>query len=207
MARPTNTETQNEQMRQRLIQGALELFRAGGVDAVSLRKLADHVGVSHTTLYRYYSNKSALLNAIRVGSLLTLRQYARDADDPTMPVLERIRAAALALIRYGTQHPREYRFVFAEEQPALRQQEKLVAVRHEIFDHIVELATEAEKKGLIAMDARTWVHIAWSTLHGMMILQESKQLLEGRQFEELLTPALDTLLPDVSSQPRAVGRR
>ena len=180
------------------------MFRDGGIDAVSLRRLADHVGVSHTTLYRYYSNKGALLDAIRMGSLFELKECLLEADDPTIPVLERIRAAALALIRFGTQHPHEYRFVFADEQPDLRRQKELVDLRHKIFDHIVELAEEAENTGLIALDARTWVHIAWSTLHGMLILQESKQLLEGRRFEELLTPALDTLLPDVTSGPRAI---
>ena len=82
---------------------------------------------------------------------------------------------------------------------------ELKKLRHEIFDHIVELAEEAEDDGLITLDGRTWVHIAWSTLHGMLILQESKQLLEGRRFEDLLTPALETLLPNVKSEPRVVA--
>ena len=97
---------------------------------------------------------------------------------------------------FGLLRAREYRFVFADEQPQLEPSHPLLRLRHSVFNHIVELAEEAKRKNLIALDARTWVHIAWALLHGMLILKESNQLLEGRQFEDLLEPALDTLLPE-----------
>lgn len=178
--------------------GALELFRDGGIKAISLRKLAQHVGVSHTMMYRYFGSKEDLLTAIRVSSLSALQQNLLEADDPNEDVSQRIRAAAVALIDFGMRRPREYRFIFAEEQPQLDSKHALLKLRHTVFDHIVALADEARSQGLIAQDARTWVNIAWGLLHGMLILEENNQLLQGRQFGELLDPALEMLLPQAA---------
>lgn len=198
MARPANTDIENERMRERLATGARELFRHGGVSELSLRKLSDHVGVSHTMLYRHFANKDDLLTAMRVSSLSALQQRLQQADNPGEPVLVRIRSAAVALVEFGRKHAREYRFIFADDQPRLNTEHPLMKLRHGVFDHIVALAEEAKGQGLIALEARTWVHIAWGLLHGILVLEESNQLLEGRDFDELLKPALDTLLPEAA---------
>lgn len=182
-------------MRERLMVGALELFRDGGTQAISLRRLALNVGVSHTMLYRYFANKEELLTAIRMSSLEALEQTLLDADTGSSDVMLRIETATLALVKFGRERFREYRFIFAHEQPRLDKNHPLLALRHRVFNHIVVMAEEANAKGLIALDARTWVHIAWGLIHGMLVLDDSNQLIEGRQFDELMRPVLDTLLP------------
>lgn len=198
MARPANTDIENERMRERLSDGALELFRSGGVSAVSLRKLSREVGVSHTLLYRHFTNKEDLLTAIRLRSMTALEKSLKEVDDSNADVLTRIRAAALALVEFGRKHRREYRFIFADEQPQLDQKHALLELRHRVFDHIVALAEEAKSHGLLAQDPRTWVHIAWGLIHGMLVLEESDQLVEGRELDDLLGPALEMLLPQAS---------
>jgi AcrR family transcriptional regulator len=194
MARPASTALDEARMREQLARGALALFREGGIDAVSLRKLAGHLGVSHTMLYRYFDSKEALFTAVRLASLDLLYEQLCRADVPSAPPLERVRAVSQALIRFGLEYAREYRFLFSAEQPRMEQQPELLALRHRVFDHIVDIAKAAKQGQLIAMDPRTWVHLAWSMLHGLLTLHESNQLLEGRRFEDLIDAALEVLL-------------
>jgi AcrR family transcriptional regulator len=182
-------------MRERLAGAALRLFREAGPEGVSLRKLSQELGISHTMLYRYFDNKDALFTAVRVASLQVLHGALLEADVAAAPVLTRIRAAVQALVSFGLQYPREYRFLFADEQPELSGNHALLQLRHQVFDHIVMIATVAQRQQVIALEPRTWVHMAWALLHGILTLRESNQLLEGRQFDELLEPALTLLLP------------
>lgn len=194
MARPANTEVDDERMRTRLAAGALALFRQYGLEAVTLRRLATQMGVSHTMLYRYFESKEALFTAVRLASLQALHQQLDAADNAAQGSLQRIRAVAEALIRFGIEHAREYRFLFSAEQPALAENAELLALRHGVFDHIVAIAEAAAAQGLIRMEPRTWVHMAWALLHGLLTLNESNQLLEGRSFSELVDAALEVLL-------------
>lgn len=47
--------------RQRLVAGALELLKTSGLEALSMRKLAAHVGVSLSTVYAWAGSKDRLL--------------------------------------------------------------------------------------------------------------------------------------------------
>lgn len=194
MARPANSEQDDAKMRERLATAALSLFRESGLDGVSLRKLAAHLGVSHTLLYRYFDGMEGLFTALRLASLRLLFERLQAADDIDAKPLERIRASTRALVEFAQEHPREYRFLFSAEQPHLAQQPELLALRHRVFDHIVDIAQVAKKQRLIAIDPRTWVHMAWALLHGLLTLQESNQLLEGRQFDDLVDAALKVLI-------------
>ncbi|MCF6197253.1 MAG: TetR/AcrR family transcriptional regulator, partial [Emcibacter sp.] len=51
----------HDDLRQKLIDATRDMIRSGGVEAVSLRKLADRVGVSRTAAYHYFRDKNVLL--------------------------------------------------------------------------------------------------------------------------------------------------
>ena len=50
--------------RERVLEGAIALADDGGVGALTIRSLAQHLGVKPMTLYYYVANKSAILDAI-----------------------------------------------------------------------------------------------------------------------------------------------
>jgi TetR/AcrR family transcriptional regulator, cholesterol catabolism regulator len=49
------------ELRERIIEGAAELFRIYGIKAVTMDSLASHLGVSKRTIYEVFSNKDDLL--------------------------------------------------------------------------------------------------------------------------------------------------
>jgi AcrR family transcriptional regulator len=89
--------------RDAIIAAAREMIVAGGVEALSLRRLARRLGVTAPALYSHVDNKQALIRAvaeIEVGRLAGDFESVHDAD----PV-ERIRAQSRAYVTYARENP------------------------------------------------------------------------------------------------------
>jgi len=64
MGRPKKSELGPVPTKERILQKALELFATRGYDAVSVRDITNPLELNQATLYIYYKNKAALLDAI-----------------------------------------------------------------------------------------------------------------------------------------------
>lgn len=85
-ARPTEPAS-----RERVVEVALELLRVGGLDALSMRKVAAELGVSVSTVYWWAGNKEQLLALVvdEIHGRIELPE-----DDPAVPWVEQLRAYA-----------------------------------------------------------------------------------------------------------------
>ena len=72
-----------------VVDAALAVLDADGIDAVSLRRVGSELGVSHMTLYTYFDSKESLLNAM-VARTLELPSFV---PDPERTWDERLRRA------------------------------------------------------------------------------------------------------------------
>ena len=59
------TEQEIKEMRERILDATIELARQEGLEGVSIRKIADRIGVSHMLLYSYFENRAAIIQALR----------------------------------------------------------------------------------------------------------------------------------------------
>jgi AcrR family transcriptional regulator len=128
------SEGLRERKRQRtkeLIQAtALQLFDERGFDATTVQQIADAVGVSHMTFYRYFPTKeSAVLDDgydPMIGDLIA-------AQDPDVPPVERVRRALVAGLEQ----------VYPIERETLRVRVRLIlatpALRARFFDQHASL--------------------------------------------------------------------
>jgi AcrR family transcriptional regulator len=60
----SSVKTRRQLSRERVLSGAVALADEGGVAALTIRSLAQHLGVKPMTLYHYVANKSEILDAI-----------------------------------------------------------------------------------------------------------------------------------------------
>ncbi|MEU9137351.1 TetR/AcrR family transcriptional regulator [Streptomyces sp. NPDC048404] len=88
--------------REEILDAAVAIADEHGVDAVSMRALADRVGVTPMALYRHVKDKSALLDGM-VGRLLTALLPADPAEHVTWDA--RLRALAHAARKVTQEHP------------------------------------------------------------------------------------------------------
>lgn len=96
--------------RERIVQSALELARDEGLSGVSMRKLAQELGVEAMSLYHHVPNKRALLILMAERSLSTLSPV-----DPTLPWTERLVQLLDAIFRAGMQNPAMISVLAAQE--------------------------------------------------------------------------------------------
>jgi AcrR family transcriptional regulator len=105
-------ERQKESLRQEILDAAREMFASEGFENVSMRKIAEKIEYSPTTIYLYFKDKSDLIYQLCEESFAKLGQILerirRKHDDP----LEALREAAQAYVKFGLQHPNHYKVIF-----------------------------------------------------------------------------------------------
>ncbi len=100
-----------EQLRLLILDAARCLFVERGIESVSMREIAKQIGYSATTLYNYFTDKEALLQALCDADFLALAsgmQAIMQMPDP----IGRIRALCQGYAQFALQHPSHYRFMF-----------------------------------------------------------------------------------------------
>jgi AcrR family transcriptional regulator len=98
-------------LREALIQAAIELVALQGADRFSMREASRMAGVSSGAPYRHFPDNDALLRATarRVSALLSEAQQAAVArlEEPAL----RLRAIGIAGVRFAVEHPELFRLL------------------------------------------------------------------------------------------------
>lgn len=93
-----------------ILAAARELFLEKGVESVSTRQIATRVGISQTAFYNYFETREQLIDQLMTDAFAKLGAVLADVaqDDP----VESVAAAGRAYMRFGLEHPDEYRLAF-----------------------------------------------------------------------------------------------
>jgi AcrR family transcriptional regulator len=114
--RPVRSQQQVEDMRLRIAEHALQLFQKNGYHAISMRQLAQAVGCTVMTLYRYYPRKIDILRDLWAQVFETLfddlDQEAKRHSDP----IQRIEAIALGYVQFWLKNRDHYFLVFMSSE-------------------------------------------------------------------------------------------
>ena len=174
---------------------AARRFAELGYAGVTLRALADELGCSRMTPYRYFKDKADILAAVRAEGFRRLAEREEAAASGASGPMQRVEAVSRAYLRFAADEPDSYRLMFefpekalsSSATPELRRQ----ATRSQL--PLLEAIREAGRAGVIDGDTATVAHLLWAALHGLVALHLSNHLQLGRGFEEL-SDALLTLL-------------
>jgi AcrR family transcriptional regulator len=175
--------------RTRLCDVAEKLFAAHGPDGVTLREMADALGVSSMTPYRYFKDKDSILAAVRTRAF---NRFAAAMESARESTTGRPRNAYL---EFALAHPAAYRMMFDISQPTFADYPELLAAmeraRRTMGGGLRELAAEGRFKGDVELTA----YVFWSTMHGAVML-ELAGLLEGSKLDarKIAKPAVEALM-------------
>jgi AcrR family transcriptional regulator len=101
-----------EEFRREILDAARELFLNEGYEKFSMRKLAEKIGYSPTSIYLYFKGKDDLLFAIceefAERFVTTLNDIRSRSNDP----LDALRQAMLYRIEFGLNNPNQYRVFY-----------------------------------------------------------------------------------------------
>jgi AcrR family transcriptional regulator len=192
----------SDDIKSRIVAAARALYFERGPEAVTMRAVAERVGVTATALYRHFADKDALLReVVGEGSRLLGSHLFRALEAPTP--LERLRATAMAYLDFALAQPQAYRALFEpsmdadEASPVHRQ-------RGAVSRFLRDRVREAMDAGVIAPgDPEGAALTVWSLLHGLASLHQAGITRMEWLRERALTHLLDGIrIVDGSGTPR-----
>ena len=183
-------------LRQSLLLAAKELIAEHGIEALSLRKLADKVGVSRTAAYHYFIDKNDLLCALAANGFRRWQTSLDQLSCNHLPERDKFEQYVLAYITFATNNPEEYELMFGrciwkQFQCTVELQE----ISHTTFQHQVEMIDRWQSIGLINGDsALRTAQVIWGTLHGIAKLFIDGVYNDVTRVEEIVISALPMFL-------------
>ena len=82
MTRPRRTTYRHGNLKAEALSAAYDLVAHAGHDSLSLRQIADSVGVAHRSLYNHFEDREALLDAVATEAYTRLATILAKAANP-----------------------------------------------------------------------------------------------------------------------------
>jgi AcrR family transcriptional regulator len=169
----------------RLCDAATRLFAERGREGFSMRELANALGVSPMTPYRYFKDKDDILAAVRARAFDRFSESLERAFAKPGSAAERAAAAGDAYMKFAFGEPQSYRMMFDLSQPDEEQYPDLVRAttrgRATMTQHIPGLIAD----GLLEGDPEEIGHVFWAAIHGAVVLQLAGKLTPEFDFRRL----------------------
>jgi len=169
----TSDGSQTEGLRRRILDTARHLLVEDGYQALSMRRIADAIGYSATSIYLYFDDKDALLHALIHEGMMRLRDRLEDAAarHPEAPV-KRLRALCECFVEFGLENPEYYEIMFLLRPERMERYppEKYRAARKNL-DFFARALKEGVDAGIFAVDdTHVSASTVWASLHGTVSL-------------------------------------
>lgn len=193
MARPELTPEEIDGFRDSLCTAALELLAEGGTDAVTMRALARVVGCSHTTPYRYFDSKQAIIVAVQHRCFEAFADFQEKNLPSDLNARDRLYALAENYVRFAEENRAAFRVMFDLEADPTAESEELIAAIQRSWKILSTTVATAIDEGLLEGRVKQTTFILWSSLHGLTALNQAGRLGDGVA-ETLLKPMVDALI-------------
>ena len=172
-------------LRESLLSAAADLINESGVDAVSMRKLADRVGVSRTALYHHFEGKQALLCALAEDGFVRQGQLLHSVmqNSSELAPREMLKRYIGAYIDFAVNNPASYGLMFGSEiWKSAGANDELTDVGRRAFKQYLSAIDNWQQQGIISSrsDALSFAQVSWATLHGL-----SRLLIDGIYIDQL----------------------
>ena len=193
MARPSYSESEVQEIEDRIQAAALQVFAAEGYRNFSLRAVARQMGLTPPALYRYVDNKDSLLAEIRAEGFRRLGDIFRDLkNERTKPELK-ARKLMHAYLQFAYDEPALYCVMYELDQDEAPLPGWAHEIRQSTFNVALDIARDFAHERDLDIEPLHLVHLWWSGIHGLAGLDLAKQLNMGASREALLEPLIGLL--------------
>jgi AcrR family transcriptional regulator len=160
-------------LRRRILDTTRHLLVTEGYSNLSMRKIADAIGYSATSIYLYFDSKDALLHALIHEGMMRLHDELGEAAEmfPEDP-FRRLRALCRRFVTFGLENPEYYEIMFQLHPERMERYppEKYRQARSNL-DYFVRALKEGGKEDLFDVeDPTVLASTMWASLHGTVSL-------------------------------------
>ncbi|BDT68844.1 hypothetical protein os1_30310 [Comamonadaceae bacterium OS-1] len=170
---PTPRLYHHGNLRQTLLNAAVQLAEEVGTEHLSLREVARRVGVAPSAPYRHFASRKALLTAVaeeaterlRIGMVTGVAAHRQQG-------LEQLQALGEAYLDWAEHHPMHFRVVSARDQIDYAAAIGMAQRHQELRNMTVQAITLAQQQGAAPpLDPQTLAVLARATVYGLARMQ------------------------------------
>jgi AcrR family transcriptional regulator len=145
------------------------MIETGSADSVSIRAIADAVGVTPPSIYLHFPDKESLILAVCERHFeafdLVIEEAGRSSHDP----VESLRRRGRAYVRFGLENPEPYRILFMTRNESAQQRDVVVGAG--AFQHLVDAVQRCIDAGAFRpVDPVLAATGVWAAVHGVTSL-------------------------------------
>ncbi|MFI4981672.1 MAG: TetR/AcrR family transcriptional regulator [Nevskiales bacterium] len=195
MKKPTQQTTV-----ERISEVALELLQNQGAEAVTMRAVAQAVGITPMAIYHHFSNREALLQTVTDREFDRLAGFveARRAKLPARAALKTVMFELMhGYIDYAVARPLLFDYVFSKERPGARRfPEDFRARRSPTMTPLADCVAAGMESGWLKKDDVWEVTMQLSgLLHGYLVLYRGGRFsYTEKEFRAFCERAMERLI-------------
>jgi AcrR family transcriptional regulator len=212
-------QRERTEVRERILDAALEVFATEGAEGVTMRALADAIEYSPPVIYAHFRDKDAIIEELCYRQL---RAFAKAfASFRDLDPIERLRQIGYVYTDFATKNPSHFRFLFLTPHAYDTKDDELAKDNPEqnAYAFLKATAQEAVDAGVLRpefTDGEEVAQLCWGAAHGLVALQNIKghdSWIDWRDARTSARRLIDTTLnglvkPDaMSAAPRVIAPR
>jgi AcrR family transcriptional regulator len=201
-------EKQKLEIRKLILDASIKLFSDEGFGNVTIRKIADLIEYSPTTVYLYFKDKDEIYAALHDIGFQKMTEFNRNLASINNPLL-RLHKMGENYLQFGMENPEFYNLMFIMGEPmkvfsALGCDWKPGDAAISVLKATV---TECMDKGYIAKSDPQLVSLAvWSFVHGLVSLAIRERMEKFVPEKELVMPVMKESLNWLINNIEATGK-
>ena len=190
-----------------LLATATAMITEQGIESLSLRKLAERIGVSRTAAYHHFKDKNDLLSAIAAQGFISWQTQAELIfNNNELTDQEKYHTFVHFYVHFATQNAAIYKLMFGstlwkKEGDKPNSSQTLIDVAYPSFQYQVEMTESWQQKGILpkSQNSLRLAQVTWATLHGIAQLVIDGIYADDSQIDEMCQCAVDLFISGQST--------
>lgn len=182
-----------------LIKAGVEILSKEGIEGLSLRKVAQRAGVSHSAPYSHFPDKQSLIAAISTEGFNQLYSELDAAilANPKSPK-KQLQQGARAYVQFALNSTDTFKIMFSGVLEKEKDYPAFVEISSKTFQRVVDAVQACQDAGVLhATSAEMMAVAVWGQLHGIISLSLEGQIphtvLDGKKLEDVVVFAIEQM--------------
>lgn len=183
-----------------LIKAGVEILSKEGMEGLSLRKVAQRAGVSHSAPYSHFPDKQSLIAAISTEGFNQLYSELDAAvlaypKNPKKQLQEGIQA----YVQFALNNTDTFKIMFSGALEKEKEYPSFVAISSKTFQRVVDVVRVCQEAGILNSEPSEMMAVAvWGQVHGVISLALEGQIphtvLDGHKLEDVVMFAIEQMI-------------
>ncbi|HET6421591.1 MAG TPA: TetR/AcrR family transcriptional regulator [Geobacteraceae bacterium] len=196
-------QRQKESLRQQILDASREILLTKGYAYLSMRRIAELIEYSPTTIYFYFKNKEDILYHLSVEALERQLEFISAATCSENSPLLRLRQAMRAYIDFGLSEPDRYKIIymadisqFVSSVSILEEGGPANKLRDLLRNRVNDILAESRS----TLDQDIVIQCLWAHIHGIVALLIGRPDFPWVDHDALIETGLDISLSGLAVQ-------